>query len=376
MPYPQFDRTKLLFRSLKERPNRVVIERDAVCPECKPQELSPAARGAISVCARKIIAARKAERPVIVAFGAHTIKNGLAPVLIRLMEGDWVTLLATNGAGIIHDWEFAFQGGSSEDVKSNVDRGQFGIWQETGLYLNLAIVIGAFEGLGYGESVGKMIEQQGLWIPRQEELQAIAAGMSGEETERAAAALDLLSVIRASKLPSGFLKISHPYRQYSAQAAAFRFNIPFTAHPMFGHDIIYTHPANHGAAIGRAAQRDFLAYAAQVQRLDGGVYVSVGSAVMSPMVFEKSFSMAQNIELQQQRKIRNHDITIVDLAESTWDWQRDGEPPEDNPAYYLRYCKTFSRMGGEMRYVQADNREFFLALLRELESIQGDAVEE
>ncbi len=370
MPYPQFDRAKLLFRSLKERPNRVVIERDAVSPESLPRNLSRTASSAVCACAEKILAARQAARPVIVAFGAHSIKNGLAPVLIRLMEQGWVTLLATNGAGIIHDWEFAFQGESSENVRENIERGQFGIWQETGLYLNLALVVGAFEGLGYGESVGKMIEQQGLRIPAEEELRTIIAHDATNDPERAAASLDLLAVTRANKLPPGFLAISHPYRQYSAQAAAYRLGIPFTAHPMFGHDIIYTHPANHGAAIGRTAQRDFLAFAAQIQRLDGGVYISIGSAVMSPMVFEKSLSMAQNVALQDGRKITRHDITIVDLAESTWDWHKDGEPPADNPAYYLRYCKTFSRMGGEMRYVQADNRDFLLALLRALERHQ------
>ena len=87
----------------------------------------------------------------MLAFGAHTIKNGLAPVLIQFMEQGWVTLLATNGAGI-HDWEFAFQGASSEDVRANVDVGQFGIWEETGFSLNLALLVGAYEGMGYGRS--------------------------------------------------------------------------------------------------------------------------------------------------------------------------------------------------------------------------------
>jgi hypothetical protein len=135
---------------------------------------------------------------------------------------------------------------------------------------------------------------------------------------------------------------------------------------MFGHDIIYTHRLNNGAAIGRTALRDFLTYAEQIHQLEGGVYLSIGSAVMSPMVFEKSFSMSQNIELQAGRRITNHYIVVVDLAESHWDWESQGEPPTNNPAYYLRYCKTFSRMGGTMRYACADNRDFLLSLLREL----------
>ena len=101
----------------------------------------------------------------MLAFGAHTIKNGMSPTLIALMEEGWVTHLSTNGAGIIHDWEFAFQGKSSEDVKENVEHGQFGIWDETGFYINLALIVGAYEGLGYGESVGKMISGEGLHIP-------------------------------------------------------------------------------------------------------------------------------------------------------------------------------------------------------------------
>ena len=366
MPYPQLDRSKLFVRPLAVRPNKVKIERDAVPPETAPHPLSAAAQTTLEECVVRIRAARAAGRPVILAFGAHTIKNGLAPVLIRLMEQGWVTLLATNGAGIIHDWEFAFQGLSSEDVKANVDQGQFGIWEETGLYLNLALAVGAYEGLGYGESVGKMIQQEGLHIPTQAALLEITQAQASENPTHAAAALDLLEVVRERKIPGGFLSIPHPYQRFSAQAAAYRLNIPFTAHPMIGHDIIYTHPANRCAAIGRAAQRDFLTYAAQVHNLEGGVYLSIGSAVMSPMIFEKSLSMSQNLELQAGRKITQHYMAIVDLAQSTWDWSEEGEPPMDNPAYYLRYCKTFSRMGGTMRYVSAHNRDFLLTLAQAL----------
>ena len=122
-----------------------------------------------------------------------------------------------------------------------------------------------------------------------------------ENPDIAAAGLDLLGTIQRFNLKPGFLSISHPYKNFSAQATAFRLKLPFTAHPMFGHDIIYTHRVNHGAAIGRVALRDFLTYAEEVRRMEGGVYLSVGSAVMSPMVFEKSLSMSQNIELQEGR---------------------------------------------------------------------------
>jgi hypothetical protein len=96
--------------------------------------------------------------------------------------------------------------------------------------------------------------------------------------------------------------------------------------------------------------------------------MSIGSAVMSPMVFEKSLSMSQNLAIQSGGHIDNHFMVIVDLAESHWDWSK-GEPPMDNPDYYLRYNKTFNRMGGSMRYITADNRDFLLALWQGLEKV-------
>lgn len=361
MPYPQFDRFAVKMKPLAERKNKKRIETDHVSPDAKPANLSERAREVIAEAVERIRAARAKHKPVMLAFGAHTIKNGLAPVLTRLMESGWVTLLATNGAGVIHDWEYAFQGMSSEDVKANVDRGEFGNWQEVGTYLNLAIVVGAYEGKGYGESVGALIENEGLTVPAPAELEKEAGAALHSDPARAAAAADLLAVIRAHRLKPGPTKVPHPWKRFSAQAAAYRLKMPFTAHPMFGHDIIYNHPMNHGAAIGRAAERDFLTYAEQVKNIDGGVYLSVGSAVMSPMVFEKSFSLAQNVALQQGRHINNHYILVADLAETRWDWSR-GEPPETSPDYYLRYAKSFSRMGGTMRTITADNRDFLLAL--------------
>ncbi len=305
---------------------------------------------------------------MVVAFGAHAIKNGLGPVFLRLVERGWFTHLATNGAGIIHDWEFSFQGQSSEDVQAMVHEGRFGNWEETGLYINLALNIGAFEGKGYGESIGAMIETEGLTIPEPDDL-AAAIEEWPMSPERAAAAADLTQILKRwscemgrLKLEPGRLAIPHPWKGYSIQAGAYRLGVPFTGHPMIGHDIIYNHPMNHGAALGRAAQRDFLAYAEAISRIDGGVYLSIGSAVMSPMVFEKSLSISQNIAIQRGEHIDDHYILVCDLAKSTWDW-RKGEPPEDNPAYYLRYNKSFSRMGGTMRYLEIDNRDLLLSLV-------------
>lgn len=366
MSFPLFDRREIRFKPLSERKSRVLVPRDLVFADSRPRELSAEAREAIREAAQKIRSARLAGRPVVCVFGAHAIKNGLGPVLSALTSQGWLTHLATNGAGIIHDWEIAFQGRTSEDVRANVAHGEFGTWEETGRYINLALLVGAWEGLGYGQSIGALIADQGLQIPHAEDLRQRAEEMLEDNPERGAAGADLLAALKAADIPPGRLSVPHPFRQYSLQAAARTLGIPFTGHPSIGHDIIYTHALSSGGAIGRTAARDFLMFAASISRLEGGVYLSVGSAVMSPMIFEKAFSMAQNVALQRGSPIRSHYLMVVDIAEAAWDWQRDGEPPVDNPAYYLRFCKTFARMGGTMRYLKADNRDFFLALLHEL----------
>jgi hypothetical protein len=362
MPYSQFDRHKIKMKPLSMRENKVLIERDRVLPDDEARGINVDQQKQIKETAERIKKARENNRPIFLAHGAHTIKNGLAPVLNKLMANGWINHLATNGAGIIHDWEFAFQGESSEDVRGNVKRGEFGNWEETGFYINLAINIGAFEGKGYGESIGAFIENEGLTIPGEEDL----VKRITDNPETAGAAADLLASIKRFELAPGFLKVPHPWKKYSAQRTAYRLKTPYTGHPMFGHDIIYNHPMNTGSAIGRTAERDFLTFAEGISRLDGGVYLSVGSAVMSPMVFEKSLSMAQNLALQEGRSIDDHFIQVVDLQESHWDWTK-GEPPEDNPDYYLRYNKSFNRMGGTMRYLCADNRDFLLGLCLELD---------
>ena len=367
MPYPQFDRHALRIKPLSERKDKVYIEKDHVTPDTPPVAFDEKSQNVIHETINRIVAAREAGKSRMLTFGAHAIKNGLAPVFIKLIEDGWVTHLATNGAGIIHDWEFAYQGHSSEDVRTNVDRGEFGTWQETGFYLNLAIIVGSYEGLGYGESVGALVENEGLTIPSADELtKKIQKAADQDYAEAAGAACDLLNVVRRFKLEPGFMEVKHPFKQFGLQGAAYRLGVPFTSHPMIGHDIIYVHPMNQGASIGRTAERDFLSFAKNVQNLDGGVYMSIGSAVMSPMVFEKSLSMSQNIAIQKGDHIDKHYMVIVDLQESHWDWTQ-GEPPADNPDYYLRYNKSFNRMGGEMRYVTADNRDFLLAIAQGLD---------
>jgi hypothetical protein len=143
--------------------------------------------------------------------------------------------------------------------------------------------------------------------------------------------------------------------------------VPFTVHPGIGYDIFATHPMFSGAVVGRAGALDFAMFGRSVEGLDGGVVLSVGSAIMAPQVFEKSLSCVNNLRLQAGRAVvSGHTLYVVDIQDGGgWDWTQ-GEPPKDNPAYYLRFCKSFARMGGEMKYAQADNVAFLHGLLREL----------
>ena len=142
-------------------------------------------------------------------------------------------------------------------------------------------------------------------------------------------------------------------------AGAFLAGVPFTVHPGIGYDIIANHPMFNGAVIGRAAGIDFGLFGTAVEHLDNGVVLSVGSAIMAPQVFEKSISCVNNLRLQDSRAIvHGHTIYVVDIQDGgNWDWST-GEPPKDNPAYYLRFCKSYARMGAAMHYLQCDNAAF------------------
>lgn len=355
-----FDRSQMTYYPLEQRMNKVFIEEANIDPKKASFALNDEQAQWIDSLSDEILHARKNERPVILAFGAHTIKNGLGQLLGRFARDGYFTHLATNGAGIIHDWEFAYQGRSSEDVKANVAEGKFGTWEETGLYLNLGLAVGAFEGLGYGEAIGKMIADDGLMIPTEEELKAIGSDQN-QSLARRSSALDLLGVIRSLKLNAGWLEILHPYKHYSVEYQTHIDHVRSTSHPMFGHDIIYTHKANSGAVIGRCAEVDFLRFVDSIAHLEGGVYLSVGSAVMSPMIFEKALSMVRNSGIP----IEHASIRVADLQEGSWDWNQ-GEPPENNPAYYQRFMKTFSRMGLRSHYLSIDNRALFVNLFNAL----------
>lgn len=359
------DRNRLHLFPLSERHHKLVMEDIAVLPDAPAPEVPDEEMARITRAADRIRAARAAGRPVMLTYGAHLIKNGLAPLVIHLIEQGWVTHVATNGAGSIHDWEFAYLGKSTEDVRTNTAAGCFGIWQETGRFINLAVVLGTAQGLGYGQSVGKMVADDGLDLPDPADLRKqIADGARDDQpSDTLAGKADLLNEMMKFGLKAGRLDIPHPWKRFSVQGSAWAHGVPFTVHPGIGYDIIYTHPWNCGGAIGRGALTDFLAYANSVSQLDGGVHLSVGSAVMAPMIFEKSVSMANNLAIAEGRKpLSRHHMVVVDLQDGGgWDWSQ-GEPPMSNPAYYLRFCKSFYRMGGTLDYVCLDNRAFMANL--------------
>ncbi len=208
-----------------------------------------------------------------------------------------------------------------------------------------------------------MIAEDQLVIPPAEQLCGEIA--TDPAHPLAAAKADLLAAIRLHRLPTGVVRVEHPFKQFSVPAAAYRRRAAFTVHPGIGYDIIVNHPLFHGGAIGRAAGTDARIFAASVDRLDGGVHVAIGSAIMAPQVFEKAFSAANNVRNSEGRPpLANHYLAIVDLQDGGgWDWTR-GEPPKTNPAYYLRFCKTFYRMGGTLDYIRCDNRVFLAQLVR------------
>jgi hypothetical protein len=360
------DLKRLKVRPLAERQSLSSLEQILVDPAKPPPACSSAMSSAIRDCAAKIAAARERNASVILMYGAHLVKNGLLSVVNQLVERDAVTHLATNGAGVIHDWELAFQGCSTESVRDNVATGSFGAWEETGRNIHLALLAGAPVGEGFGQSVGRFIEEDGVALPTKDALEAWLKKDPSHPLSPARA--ELLRAMVAHKLRNGRTNVKHPWKKTSILANAFRRNVPFTVHPGIGYDIIACHPMFRGAVLGRAADIDFRLFGGAVERLDGGVVLSVGSAIMAPQVFEKSLSCVNNLRLQANKPIvRDHTMFVVDIQDGgNWDWSK-GEPPKDSPAYYLRFCKSFARMGGTMRYVQADNVVFLHNLLHELQ---------
>ena len=362
---PDIDLKRVRVYPLSERESLSNIDRLLVDPHRPAAACPPSELGAIKGCVTRIAEARKRRASVMLLYGAHLIKNGAQRIVNELIAKGWVTHLATNGAGSIHDWELSFLGRTEESVKKNVATGTFGTWDETGRCIHLALLAGALNKEGYGRSLGRFICEDGVTLPTKESLENHLRTEPGNPL--AAARAELLQAMLEHRLPSGRIEVKHAWKESSIIATAFQQRVPLTVHPGIGYDIISNHPMFSGAAIGRSARLDFAQFGRAVEGLDGGVVLSVGSAIMAPQVFEKSLSCVNNLRLQEGRKVvQDHTIYVVDLQDGgNWDWSK-GEPQKDNPAYYLRFCKSFSRMGGEMKYVQCDNVVFLHNLLQHL----------
>ncbi|HYG21493.1 MAG TPA: hypothetical protein VEH04_01840 [Verrucomicrobiae bacterium] len=365
-PFPEpLDLTRVTVFPLARRESLSSVEKILVDPATRPAACPPNVAQHIRACADRIRKARDQNASVILMYGAHLVKNGALLIVNALLREGWITHLATNGAGTIHDWELSFLGRTEESVRKNVVTGTFGTWDETGRNIHLALLAGALRQEGYGRSLGRFIEEDGVTLPAISELEA---SLRAEPLHPLAPArADLLQAMHLHRLPSGRIAVAHPWKSSAILAEAFRRNVPVTVHPGIGYDIISNHPMFNGAVIGRAAAMDFRLFGASVEGLDNGVVLSVGSAIMAPQVFEKSLSCVNNLRLHSNRPIvQGHSFFVVDVQEGGgWDWSQ-GEPPKSNPAYYLRFCKSFDRMGGRMHYVQSDNVVFLHGLLNEL----------
>lgn len=210
--------------------------------------------------------ARAARKPILWGLGGHVIKVGLAPVLIDLIRRGYVSGIAMNGAALVHDFEIALVGNTSEDVDAVLGRGQFGMAEETGLYLNEIAVGAARSHIGLGEAAGKLLTNK--------------------------------------RLRAKFI-------QHSVLAAAYRARVPVTVHLAIGTDIPHMHRSADGAALGAATHHDFRLFCALVKRMHpGGVYLNWGSAVILPEVFLKAVSVAQNLGTPLRRiTTANFDFT-------------------------------------------------------------------
>ena len=217
---------------------------------------------------RAVVAAMRAARDgghgIIWGLGAHVLKTGLSPVVIDLMERGFVSAIATNGAGVIHDFELALSGSTSEDVDEALGPGRFGMAEETGRELNGAINTGVAAGMGLGQAVVSHLH-----------------------------------------------RVPPPFAHISVLASAGRLEIPVTAHVAVGTDIIHMHKDASGAAIGEGSLRDFRYFVSNVARLEHGVYLNCGSAVVLPEVFLKAVALA-----------RNHGRSLAGLTTANFDFIR------------------------------------------------------
>lgn len=296
-----FDRTALNIKPLAERIHDLDM---SVVRPLYPEGIQ--ANEEWRRVASRIIQAKKNGSSIVMMIGAHVIRAGVQRYIIDLMEKGYISCLAMNGAGVIHDYEFALIGATTESVARYIKTGEFGLWRETGR-INDVINEGYKRDLGLGEAVGQAIHE-------------------GE----------------------------FPYKDISLLAAGYRLNIPVTAHVSIGCDIIHEHPNCDGAATGGTSYRDFLRFAKAVEGLEGGVVMNFGSAIMAPEVYLKALSMARNVAHQKGKTIKQFSTLVCDLHDLPKDFIN--EPPKNSPAYYFRPWKTMLVRtvadGGESFYIR------------------------
>jgi hypothetical protein len=316
MPYQQFDRSQLEIRPLGERAH------DMALADILPldAEITPLENPDLETVAARIRSARANDRAVVMLMGAHVIKQGLARFVIKLLEEGWVTHIGGNGACAIHDYETALIGATTESVARYIREGQFGLWEETGGY-NEAAQLAAAQGIGFGEALGKMIEEGGL-----------------------------------------------PHRDVSIFAAAYRAQVPATLHVGIGLDIAHELPNCNGCALGAASYNDFLVFTQSLTKLEGGVFLNFGSAVMGPEVYLKALSMVRNVARQRGEQIAHFTTAVFDLLDLPTDFSHT--PTKSEPGYYYRPWKTIlvrtTADGGESFYIRGDHKQTVSGLYRAL----------
>ena len=319
--YAMFDRSRLRIRPLAERQNDLSLSNWLhLEDETPPFEALPFEAAALTELADRLRAAREQGSARILILGAHVLRAGVNAHLIDLMRRGWLTAIALNGAGAIHDYELARIGATTESVARYIKTGEFGLWTETG-ELNDWICDAAASGEGLGEHIGRRIAESDF-----------------------------------------------PYKDLSVFAAAWKHSVPATVHVGIGYDILHEHPNFSGAAAGETSYRDFLIFAKEVENLQGGVMLSFGSAIMAPEVYLKALAMARNVAHQQGREIRRFTTAVFDLVPIAGDIHR--ELPRTDPGYFFRPHKTILARtvadGGESFYFCGHHRATLPALRRKL----------
>lgn len=307
----EFDRGTLKILPLAERKNKITID-DVYGLDYKiPNHDNPD----LDDLAKDIIMARQRGGEVIWMMGAHTLRRGNSRFIIDLMERGIITHIATNGACAIHDFELALIGATCEDVEAYIKEGEFGNWEETGFFVNKAVIDGRDCGMGYGESIGRMIEYS--WVRH---------------------------------VPKNF-----PHKEISIFAAAFRMDIPITVHKLIGGDITDQHPWCDYSALGWCSGKDFLGFTESISKLEGGVFLNTGSAVTGPEIYLKALSMARNKAKKEGKEIKNFTTAVFDIID-LGDWRKEDEILD--PRYYFRPKKTILirtiKDGGKSFYIRGD----------------------